>query len=160
MLTCTFENGSQTTCLRHATVTVLLVRQDEIILVKRSPDLINGGKYALPGGYVESNERLIEAATRELYEETGYKVASIDLFLMNDHPQRLNEDRQNIDFAYIAQPGLLTGEPDQESTEVKWFSIHQLPSETSIGFDHYQLIKKFIEYQKNPFPLPILHFEY
>ena len=53
-----------------AAVGVVCLRGDEVLLVRRgtAPRL---GEWSLPGGRIEYGERALEAAARELLEETG-----------------------------------------------------------------------------------------
>ena len=57
-------------------VSVALVREDRVLLVKRrfAP---SRGLYAFPGGRVEPGESLEAAARRELYEETGLRAGPL-----------------------------------------------------------------------------------
>jgi 8-oxo-dGTP pyrophosphatase MutT (NUDIX family) len=70
-ITCRF-NDSVEALLRHVTVATLVLRDDKVLLTKRSPNLDEGGKWCLPGGYMDRDESLDEAAGREVYEETGW----------------------------------------------------------------------------------------
>jgi 8-oxo-dGTP pyrophosphatase MutT (NUDIX family) len=49
---------------------VLVVRDGKVLMVRQPPAW--GGRWELPGGGVEADESLIEGATRECFEETGY----------------------------------------------------------------------------------------
>ena len=53
--------------------TVAVINRDKkILLLKRGPTApYNPNNYCFPGGTVEENESLEDAASRELYEETG-----------------------------------------------------------------------------------------
>lgn len=59
----------------------------EILLIRRGnhPSL---GKWALPGGFVEPNETVESAASRELFEETGVKELSPTLLGTFSDPGR------------------------------------------------------------------------
>lgn len=50
-------------------------RHKQVLLLKRGPTApYNPNNYCFPGGTVEENESLEDAASRELYEETGIVV--------------------------------------------------------------------------------------
>lgn len=52
---------------------VLVEREGKVLLVKRGSEP-GRGRWALPGGLVESGEGIRKAAVREVEEETGIKV--------------------------------------------------------------------------------------
>lgn len=140
MITCSFENGNKA-ALRHVVVDNLVFQDDKILLVKRSNKLSEGGKWALPGGFVDRNETIKEAAAREIMEETGYEVADMTLLRIIDTPNRPAEDRQNIAFVHFCVARERTGVPDLESSDVQWFSLQALPDEREFAFDHYSNIR-------------------
>ena len=71
MITCRFENGRSAT-LRHVVVHAVVERGGALLLVKRAPTLSEGGKWGLPGGFLDRDERLVDGVLRELREETGW----------------------------------------------------------------------------------------
>jgi ADP-ribose pyrophosphatase YjhB (NUDIX family) len=155
MITCTFEDNGHGK-LRHATVDCIVVKDGQILLAKRSEKLVEGGKWCIPGGYVERNETTTEAAAREVLEETGWQVSNIRLLCVNDSPNRTGDDRQNIGFVYIGDAAKQTGSKDWESTEVQWFPLATLPAPEQIAFDHGDYIKLYKQYLEKPFALPVL----
>src|SRR3569832_1131425 len=103
MIKCTFEN-STTASLRHITTGVIIVNdQNEVLLVKRAEHLTRGGKYTIPGGFLDRDETVEEGALRELKEETGYNGEIVKLFHVNSNPNRPQEDRQNVDIIFTAK---------------------------------------------------------
>ena len=70
MITCIFESGSRA-ALRHVVVHAVVERNGALLLVRRAPHLSEGGKWGLPGGFLDRGERLIDGVLRELSEETG-----------------------------------------------------------------------------------------
>lgn len=156
MITCAFEDGGKAG-LRHVTVGAIVVNdKNEVLLEKRAPHLLNGGKYTVPGGFLDRDEDTKAAVLRELYEETGYRGKIECLFRINDSAKRPKEDRQNVDFVYV-----VTVKPDsfvenKEVTEIAWFTKDTLPTEEEFAFDHREAILWYFEYLEKKFPLPIL----
>jgi ADP-ribose pyrophosphatase YjhB (NUDIX family) len=156
MIKCILENGRETS-FRHVVADVIVTNgQNEILLVKRAVNLVNGGKYAIPGGFVDRDETIIDAGIREVLEETGYAAESLLLFRIIDNPNRPQEDRQNIAFLYIAK--VKGGEKalNNEVSEIKWFNLSQLPDKDQFAFDHYENIQLYIKYLKEKFAIPII----
>ncbi len=154
MITCTFENGNQNS-LRHVTVGCLVIKDGEILLGKRAEGLLEAGKWCLLGGYMNRDETTEETGIRETMEESGWVVKNLQLLRINDNPDRPHEDRQNVDFIYIAEAVEKTGEKDWESEEVKWFPLDSLPADDEIAFDHLDSIKLYKRYIDVPFTLPV-----
>jgi ADP-ribose pyrophosphatase YjhB (NUDIX family) len=65
------------TCPR-AGVSVAVFRGDEVLLVKRGKGAYRGF-WSLPGGAIELGETAMDAATRELLEETGLLATDLAL---------------------------------------------------------------------------------
>ena len=155
MIKCILENG-QKASFRHVTADVIVVNEkNEILLVKRADNLVNGGKYAIPGGFVGRDETVTEAGIREVLEETGYEVIPSLLLRIADNPDRAKEDRQNIGFFYI---GKLNGGNDKlnsEVSEISWFKLNKLPSKDQFAFDHYETIQLYIKYLEEKFTIPV-----
>jgi len=57
----------------HVGVGILLIRNNNLLLIKRKYDP-DAGFWSIPGGHVELGEKVQEAAEREGFEETGFKV--------------------------------------------------------------------------------------
>ena len=156
MINCKFENGSKAN-LRHVTVKALTVNdKNEVLLVKRSPKIIGGGKYDIPGGFLDHGENTSEGGLRELFEEAGIRGEIQFLLRINDNPKRPKEDRQNVDFIYVVKPIMGELKVGHESTEAEWFSETNLPPEEDFAFDHRDSILKYFQHLKQPLKLPIL----
>ena len=73
MIACTFEDGHQAEGgLRHVTVGAIVVNDHhQVLLVKRAATMDHGGKWTIPGGFLDREENTAEGTLRELQEETG-----------------------------------------------------------------------------------------
>jgi ADP-ribose pyrophosphatase YjhB (NUDIX family) len=156
MIKCILENGHQTS-FRHITVgSIAINEKKEVLLVRRAENIHSGGKFTIPGGFLDRDENTEAGALRELKEETGYDGKIEFLFQINDSPKRPKEDRQNIDFIFIAK--VIGGEMalNSEVSNIYWFAKDNLPQEEDFAFDHRSIILHYFEYLEKPFPLPII----
>lgn len=156
MITCAFENGSKTTNLRHTVVHAIVEKDGAILLGKRASFLLEGGRWGLPGGYVDRDETLSQAVLRELLEETGWKGEIISLFRINSSPLRIREDRQNIVVEFLVKPLEKISTPDNETDALEWVPVPKLSTLGAFAFDHEESIQLYLTYRKKPFPLPLL----
>lgn len=154
MITCTLEHGRQAR-FRH-TVTQAVVEKDGcLLLVKRAPHLPEGGKWGLPGGFLDRDETLVEGVLRELLEETGWEGRVLSLLRINSRPDRPREDRQNVAFDFIIEPIEKRGEPDAEQTDVQWIPIDQVLA-LDLAFDHMESVRSYLDARARAVATPIL----
>ena len=79
-------------------VGALIFRGDEILLVERGREPLKG-QWSLPGGAVETGERLEDAITREVREETGLEIVPVQLALIFE---RIMPDADgNAEYHYV-----------------------------------------------------------
>lgn len=159
MITCTFENNKNTS-LRHVTVNTIVVKDDHVLLGKRSTfngkPLLESGKWGLLGGFFDRDENLPQAAKREVMEESGWEIDNLILFRINDNPNRLKEDRQNVDIIFIATAVKQIKSSDEEVSQLQWFNLNKLPAKEEMAFDHGDAVELYKKYLKENFPLPVL----
>ena len=135
----------------------VIAQGDKVLLAKRSSKLIEGGKWDLPGGFVDRDETLEQAIAREILEETGWQARNFRLARIRSTPERPgDENRQNIVFIYFCEATELTGKPDWESQEVKWFPINALPPASEIAFDQLDSLKLYRQSSAQPIKLPLV----
>src|SRR5262245_38548088 len=108
-----------------AAVLAVVRRGSELLLVRRRnpPD---AGLWGYPGGRIELGERLLEAACRELCEETGVLArADVPLSPLNMLDRT---DEGGLNFHYVLFPVLcewLEGEGTaaDDAVEARWFDL-------------------------------------
>jgi ADP-ribose pyrophosphatase YjhB (NUDIX family) len=155
MIRCRFEHGGAG-LLRHVVVHALVERDGALLLVKRAPHLGEGGKWGLPGGFLDRDENLAQGVLRELLEETGWTGEVASLLRINSRPDRPGEEQQNVAFDFVITPGAQVGAPDHESTAVEWIPIERLPALETLAFDHGDSVALYLRMRGRPAPLPIL----
>ena len=124
------------------TVDVLVINNetDEILLIKRLNEPYKDC-WALPGGFVDENEDLEEAARRELFEETNIETDEMTQIGTFGKPYR-DPRGHMISVAY--QTNLIENQKvkaKDDAKEVKWFSIKDLPE---LAFDHLEIINSIL----------------
>ncbi|MBU9825061.1 NUDIX domain-containing protein [Rahnella aquatilis] len=112
-------------------VFVLLLKGDELCMLRRSNTGWMDGCFSLPAGGLEKGETLSTAAARELKEETGVDTIPSELALV--HTMHVwTENRSWIGHYFICREwsGVpFLAEPDKHA-EVSWKNISDLPEET------------------------------
>ncbi len=155
MITCRFENKGEA-FLRHVVTHALVEKNGALLLMKRVEGMMEGGKWGLPGGFLDRDETASEGVLRELIEETGWEGEVVSLLRINSNPNRPHEDRQNVALDFIVKPIRRVAEPDHESSKVEWIPFDKLQDSNLFAFDHGESIASFLLYRKNPFPTPLL----
>ena len=97
------------------------------------------GAWALPGGFVEIDEDLPDAAYRELKEETGINDIELDQLRAFGKPGRDPRGRTiSIVYYGFVDPEKTTATAGSDARNVDWFDINDLPP---LAFDHAKIIE-------------------
>ncbi|OPA72887.1 ADP-ribose pyrophosphatase [Paenibacillus selenitireducens] len=112
-----------------------------VLLIKRNghPDR---GKWALPGGFSSPQETLLQAAKRELLEETGVADIHLELLGIYDQPGR---DKRGwvISAAHVAlvnERYLSKRQAADDAEDVQLFTIEEA-LELDLAFDHRLILE-------------------
>jgi len=113
-------------------------RDLQVLLVKRRSWPYEG-LWAIPGGFVNMDESLEEAAKRELQEETGVQDVYLEQLYTFGDPRRDPRTRviTVVYFALLDAERLYVRAADDAAT-VGWFSVYHLPS---LAFDHAKILQ-------------------
>lgn len=111
-------------------VHVLVLRGDEILLLRRFNTGYEDGKLSVVAGHVERGETVTQAAIREGREEVGLSLAPDRVRVVGVMHRRSDDER--IDF-FLTYP-LGDGEPRNLETdkcsELVWVRLDELPADT------------------------------
>ena len=134
------------------TVDAVVKASGQILLVQRGR-APGKGLWALPGGFLDGRERVLQGAIRELREETGFALldATLEDALVDaavfDHPDRSLRGR-TITHAHFfdfkdARPPEVAGADD--AAEAKWVPVADLAKMEGEFFeDHFNILNHFL----------------
>lgn len=131
------------------TTDAVVIQSGHILLVTRG-SAPGRGLLALPGGFLEQDERIIDGVIRELREETKIKVAgpvlrgSIRETQIFDHPKRSSRGRTVTNAALIVLPDgpLPKVKGSDDAIKAAWYPLGELSSEMFFE-DHFDIIEYF-----------------
>ncbi len=109
-----------------------------VLLIQRADDPFQGF-WALPGGFVNPNESLEQAATRELHKETGLSQLYLEQLYTYGDPHRHPRSRivTVAYFALIPADAPIDEKSAAHAARCAWFPASDLPA---LAFDHTEII--------------------
>jgi len=123
-------NFSKVTCSRCGSriyrnpspgVVALVVKDQMLLLGKRAPDIFRGGKWSLPGGFIEFEEDFLSAAHREIEEETGLKVNVISILSVVSN--FFSPELHTLVIVLLAEKVGGTLRPGDDLVVLQWFPL-------------------------------------
>ncbi|WP_394174943.1 NUDIX hydrolase [Guptibacillus hwajinpoensis] len=109
--------------------------------------------WGLPGGFMDLNESVQEAARREVFEETGLTLKDMELFGIysgpDKHKQYANGDQVSpvqILFRCHKYEGVL--KKDNESHDIAFFHLNELPE--NLFQEHRIMINDLLQHKEQP----------
>jgi 8-oxo-dGTP diphosphatase len=121
------------------TVVFTIINQKLSVLLIQIAEGIYSGKWAVPGGLVNSDESLDEAAVRVLSEKANLKNVFLEQLYTFGHPERDRRGR-SVSVAYFAlipAPEKIEVAKKEYYRDIKWYSVDDLPD---MAFDHKKIV--------------------
>jgi 8-oxo-dGTP diphosphatase len=135
----------------------------KILLIKRADkdregnSNIEGGKWALPGGFIQPNETAYEAAVRELREETGVDELKIKHFGVYD---KIGRDKRgwiisNAHYAIVPEILLGNRKATNDAAQVELFDMGE-GEKLDLAFDHKKIMNDALWFIKKDMAISTL----
>ncbi len=113
-----------------------------VLLIKRRHYPYEG-MWALPGGFVDMQENLEEAALRELQEETGVTGVSLKQFRAFGDVGRDPRTRiVSVVYHALVRPEKSALAAGDDASDARWFPAYKLPQ---TAFDHDRIIEMMLD---------------
>lgn len=113
----------------------------EVLLLKR-PEAPEKGKWALPGGFVQPDQDLLDAAEFKLADKTGIVIDRAHLEQLQSFGMPNRDPRMRI--VSVAYLGMVADPPKPELPNAEWKSVDALTS-IKLAFDHRDILRAGIE---------------
>lgn len=121
----------------------IVLAENQVLLIERKNEPFKG-MWAFPGGFVDENEDLANAAARELEEETCVNVKPDSLIQIGAFGKPGRDPRfhtVSIVF-YVALPEQPCAEAADDAAKIGWFALDDLPE---MAFDHSEILRDFLK---------------
>lgn len=141
----TKSNRAEIYCYDHPrpalTVDIVLFHRAgnrvDVLLIKRAREPFKG-QWAFPGGFVDKNESLEDAAARELLEETGLSRIHLEQIGAFGDPGRDPRGHTvSVVFAGVLDQRI-PAEAADDASDAAWHSARRPPK---LAFDHQKILR-------------------
>ncbi len=123
-------------------VAVLVEKDHHLLIGKRSKESVESGKWCLPCGFIEHGESYLEAARREVFEETGLDVDITSLVGVSSN--RINAGLHTLVTVLTAKIVNGTPQAGDDLVALTWIDKNTGLPEMAFEADEY-IIKKYFK---------------
>ena len=126
-------------------VDIVIEKNDKIVLVRRGYEPFKEF-LAIPGGYMELEETIENAAKREAKEETSLDIELIDILGVYSDPKR-DPRKHSIATVFIGKPIKGKLKAGSDAKEALWIDINEIISQ-ELAFDHKKILTDYMKWRK------------
>jgi len=126
----------------------IVFRDDRILLIS---EIMDAGRWTVPGGWADVNETPAQAVVREVREESGFETRAVKLLAVYDREQQGHVPPFPFHvyklFFLCRMKSRVAAAQDLETLDVGWFALNELPplsegrvlsAQLSLALDHYR----------------------
>ena len=127
--------------IQSATASII-VNGNKVLLTKRSPLMVEGGKWCLPGGGMGKWETALDSVKREVFEEVGIKTEKIKFLFVHEEFSKRVKVHANVFVYEIKFSGKV--KINWEVSDYGWFSRSEI-AKLDMAFSHKQILNKYFK---------------
>ncbi len=131
---------------------VVCIHEGKLLVVKLKDPLTAAENWFVPGGKVENDETPVQAAIRETFEETGYRVdVDANSESVHNYPYVWNGVRYEVTTylyrAVLVDPGLAPARVNDASYNLGccWLDRHYWQQELAFNSDIFTALKPLLQ---------------
>lgn len=134
-------------------VSLILRKNNDVLLIKRANTGYEDGLYCCAGGKVDGNEPITEALMREAQEELGITLKKEHLKVVHVIHRKLNRNYDSELIGFFIEATIWEGTPQNmephKHDDISWFSLNKLPENLMPTFKHVaNMLEKNIFYSE------------
>lgn len=117
---------------------VLVVHNGNILLLKRN-NSHGAGSWCLGGGHLEFGETIADCARREVYEETGLTLDTVEIICVNEELDFIGTDNKHyVTIGCVAESksDFCENREPFKHTGISWFAFDALPKPLFTPSEH------------------------
>lgn len=115
--------------------------QNRVLVLRRQGSSYGNGRWCLPGGKVDFGETVLDAAAKELREETSLKCVQASFLFYQDSLPYDGSDLHCINFFFVVETeGEIELNPESEA--FAWITANEL-SEYSLAFRNDEGLERY-----------------
>jgi 8-oxo-dGTP pyrophosphatase MutT (NUDIX family) len=111
-----------------AAVYVLLLKGEQVLLLRRYNTGYEDGNYSLIAGHLDGGEEVVAAAMREAAEEAGISLDPSSVEVIGVMHRRSDDERTEFFVTVERWSGKIQNLEPEKCDDLTWFPVNQLPS--------------------------------
>jgi len=132
------------------TAHILLLRGDNILMLRRFNTGYEDGKYSVVAGHLDGDETVIAAAVREIEEEVGVQVKPKNIDVVGVMHRKSDDERVDFFLATRNWCGEPVNQEHDKCDDIGWYAFDMLPVNTipyvKKAIDNFKQGVWFVEY--------------
>lgn len=124
-------------------VYLILIKENQILLLKRVNTGYEDGNYSLVAGHMDGNETIKQAMIREAREEAGIVIDEKDIEIATFLHRKTDPERLDFFLKCEKWNGNIENKEPNKCSELSWYDINNLPNNI------IPCVKKAIENYQN-----------
>jgi len=127
-------------------VEAIVEKNGKILLIRRKKGSF-ANSLSLPGGKVETREKVEDAVEREIFEETNLKIKPVEILGVYADPRR-DPKKHKVSVTFVASliGGERTAKAKDDAKSVEWLTVIK---KRSLAFDHGKVLNDYRKWKRS-----------